>query len=75
MSASETAYYLYCLGPSERLPRITAAGVDEGSGVFLWSCGDIGAVLSEVSVKEFCGEAAQARLEDLSWLGPRACRH
>jgi hypothetical protein len=24
---------------------------------------------------EFCGEAAEARLQDLAWLGPRACRH
>ncbi len=75
MSGSKTAYYLYCLGPSERLPRITAAGVDERSEVFLWSCGDIGAVLSEVSLKEFCGEAAEARLQDLTWLGPRVGRH
>lgn len=75
MSGSETAYYLYCLGPSERLPRITAAGVDEGSGVFLCSCGEIGAVLSEVSLEEFRGETAEARLEDLTWLGPRVCRH
>jgi hypothetical protein len=75
MSGSHTAYYLYCLGPSERLLPITAAGVEEGSGVFLRSCGDIGAVLSEVSLKEFCGEAADARLQDLTWLGPRVCRH
>ena len=75
MSGSEIAYYLYCLGPSERLPPIAAAGVDERRGVFLWSCGDIGAVLSEVSLEEFCGEAAEARLQDLTWLGPRVGRH
>ena len=37
--------------------------------------GEIDAVLSEVELGEFCGEAAEARLQDLAWLGPRACRH
>jgi hypothetical protein len=38
-------------------------------------CGNIGAVASEVELEEFCGESAEARLQDLAWLGPRACRH
>jgi len=75
MAGSETAIYLYCLGPSERLPRIAAAGVDERSGVSLWFCDEIGALLSEVPLDDFRGEEAEARLQDLSWLGPRACRH
>lgn len=75
MPGSETAIYLYCLGPSERLPRIAAAGVDERSRVSLWFCDEIGALLSEVPLDDFRGEQAEARLHDLSWLGPRVCRH
>src|ERR1019366_1055238 len=43
--------------------------------VFVRACGEIGAVLSEVELGEFCGESAEARLADLAWLGPRVCRH
>jgi hypothetical protein len=75
MAGSETAIYLYCLGPSDCLPRIAAAGVDERSRVSLWFCDEIGAVLSEVPLDDFRGEEAEARLRDLSWLGPRVCRH
>jgi hypothetical protein len=39
------------------------------------ACGGIGAVLSQVELEEFCGESADARLQDLAWLGPRVCRH
>ncbi|MDP2999723.1 MAG: GvpL/GvpF family gas vesicle protein [Bryobacterales bacterium] len=75
MAGSETAIYLYCLGPSERLPPVAAAGVDERSGVSLWFCDEIGALLSEVPLDSFRGEQAEARLQELSWLGPRVCRH
>ncbi len=75
MAGSETAFYLYCLGPAAGLPRIAAAGVDERSRVSLWFCDEIGAVLSEVPLDDFRGEQAEARLRDLSWLGPRVCRH
>ena len=33
------------------------------------------AVFSEVELEEFCGDSAEARLQDLAWLGPRVCRH
>ena len=32
-------------------------------------------VCSEVEVEEFAGDSAEARLQDLAWLGPRICRH
>jgi hypothetical protein len=49
--------------------------VDGQRPVSVRACGEIGAVLSEVEVGEFCGESAEARLGDLAWLGPRVCRH
>jgi hypothetical protein len=35
----------------------------------------MGAVFSETELEEFCGQSAEARLQDLGWLGPRVCRH
>jgi hypothetical protein len=49
--------------------------VDGQHPVSVRACGQIGAVLSEVELGEFCGETAEACLEDLAWLGPRVCRH
>jgi len=75
MFDSEIAYYLYCLTPCGRGIQTSAAGVDGQHPVFVGACGEIGAVLSEVRRGEFCGEAAEANLQDLAWLGPRVCRH
>lgn len=75
MSNSELAYYLYCLTPSGCGVHASAIGVDGQHGVLVCACGEIGAVLSEVELGEFCGESAEARLQDLAWLGPRVCRH
>jgi len=33
------------------------------------------AVVSAVSLEEFCGPSAEERMKDLSWIGPRASRH
>src|ERR1035438_8936614 len=75
MSNSETAYYLYCLTPGGCGIPSSGAGVDGQHPVSVRDCGGIGAVLSEVELAEFCGETAEARLQDLAWLGPRVCRH
>jgi hypothetical protein len=75
MSNSDTAYYLYCLTPGGCGIPSSGAGVDGQHPVSVRDCGGIGAVLSEVELAEFCGETAEARLQDLAWLGPRVCRH
>jgi|SRR5450759_1089 hypothetical protein len=75
MSNSGIAYYLYCLTPGECGIQASASGVDGQRPVSVRACGGIGAALSEVQLAEFCGESAEARLQDLAWLGPRVCRH
>jgi hypothetical protein len=75
MSDDRTAYYLYCLTPPGSRIQAGGIGVDGRRPVSVAACGDIGAVLSEVEPGEFFGEAAEARLGDLEWLGPRVCRH
>jgi len=73
MDNSEAVYYLYCLTSCSI--KASAIGVDGQHPVFVGACGGIGAVLSEVERGEFCGDAAEACLQDLAWLGPRVCRH
>jgi hypothetical protein len=74
MEIGGTAYYLYCIVPQGRLPNLTESGID-GRAVFARAVGDLVAVLSEVPIADFCGAAAEARMMDLAWIGPRACRH
>ena len=67
--------YLYCLARAGRLPALDGIGLEKGSPLNLKTCGDIAAVWSPVTLEEFCGEEAPARLKDLNWIGPRVCRH
>lgn len=71
----EKEIYLYCFARSDCLPTIEGTGLDGHSPLFLWRSLDITAVLGSVSLEEFCGPLAEARMQDLSWLGPRACHH
>ena len=75
MSSSGTAYYLYCLTPGECGIPADAIGVDGQRGVAVLACGGMGAVFSPAELDEFCGQSAEAHLQDLAWLGPRVCRH
>ena len=75
MRPGELAYYLYCLTPSGRRIEAAAAGIDERYPVLVHDCGEMGAVYSKVELEDFVGPAAEARHEDLAWLGPRVGRH
>lgn len=67
--------YVYCLAYADRLVALEGAGVNGESPVSTQSFQDLGAVLSMVSLEEFSGETAEKNLSDVSWVGPRACRH
>ncbi|HYL36420.1 MAG TPA: GvpL/GvpF family gas vesicle protein [Bryobacteraceae bacterium] len=69
MNDHGTAYYLYCLAPGS--PALALREAD----VFVRVWDEIAVVLSEARREEFCGAAAEERLQDLAWLAPRACRH
>jgi hypothetical protein len=71
----ETACYLYCLAPSGTGGWGAAIGVDGLLPASVCECGDISAVVNEVSLSEFRGESAEAQLQDFAWLGPRVFRH
>jgi Gas vesicle synthesis protein GvpL/GvpF len=72
---SETAYYLFCFARSGLLPELSGTGVDGERPLLVRRFAGLAAVLSTVLVADFCGPAAEARMEDISWLGIRAWRH
>ncbi len=71
----ETAIYLFCLSRPGSLPEPDAEGLDDGAPLFTSEFADISAVISKVSLNEYCGDSAESNLQDLAWVGPRALRH
>lgn len=78
--------YLFCFARPMGLPAIEGTGVDGRNPVSSWAfpaCAasvaagrkDVVAVVSKVALEEFCGPAAESNMQDLTWVGPRACRH
>lgn len=67
--------YLFCLTPENPLPQVTGTGIDGEHPLSTETIEDIAAIFSEVALDDFSGAEAQARLEDLAWIGPRALRH
>jgi len=69
--------YLYCLARLSRLPSLplVGQGVDGRNSLAVAAYQDLAAVWSPVPVDDFCGPAAEERLRDLTWVGPRVIRH
>jgi Gas vesicle synthesis protein GvpL/GvpF len=72
---SESAFYLYCFARSGQVPEFDGTGVDGESPLQGLEFDEMAAVVSTVSLADFCGPDAEARMQDLSWLGIRAWRH
>ncbi|MDD5033441.1 MAG: GvpL/GvpF family gas vesicle protein [Methylococcaceae bacterium] len=68
------AVYLYCFSlPDLSMPL--GPGVDEDKPITVHRHGGLAAVLGWVALEDYTGEAGEAHLQDIAWLGPRACRH
>lgn len=69
--------YLFCLARLSRLPSSfpEGTGLDGQGPLEVAAYRDLAAVLSPVSLKDFCGPDAEARMRDLTWIGPRVIRH
>jgi hypothetical protein len=69
--------YLFCLARLSRLPALPwkDKGLDGRSPLEVESFRDLAAIWSPVSVEDFCGPEAAARMRDLTWIGPRVIRH
>ena len=66
--------YLYCVARADRLPAINGRGIDDRP-LLLQRLASVVAVISRVQLTGFAAEDAEARLSDVSWVGPRALRH
>lgn len=69
------AVYLFCLARGALLPELQMEGLDRDAPLLKEDISNVTALLCEVSLDEFSGPEADERLQDLSWVGPRAVRH
>jgi len=69
------AIYLFCLALPQVELELEGGGLDDGNPLLCWQFKDVVAIVSKVGMEEFCGPEAKARMQDLAWVGPRACRH
>ncbi|MCB2261776.1 MAG: GvpL/GvpF family gas vesicle protein [Candidatus Thiosymbion ectosymbiont of Robbea hypermnestra] len=67
--------YLCGLVPADTATLPAGAGVDGLHPLERLALGGLTAVVSRVSRREFVGPAAEDRLRELAWVGPRALRH
>ena len=67
--------YLYCLASAKQPPTVEGSGVDACGALFVECFEGIAAVLSKVALEDFSGAEAEAKLKDIAWVGPHACRH
>lgn len=69
------AIYLFCFARSHLVPAIEGTGLEDQNPIVLKSVAHVTAVTTIVSLEEFSGAPAESRMQDLAWLGRRACRH
>lgn len=76
MEKTQRALYLFCFARSDVVGEVEGRGVDGQHAVCLFRYPpDLCAVASEVLLEDFCGLAAESKMQQLAWVGPRALRH
>jgi hypothetical protein len=76
METVQRALYLFCFARSNLIGELEGIGVDGHPPVWVFRhFPDLCAIVSEVLPEDFCGSAAELRMQDLAWVGPRALRH
>jgi hypothetical protein len=70
------ALYLFCFARTDLVGEVEG-GSAEGCGALslFRRFPDVCAVVSEIPEEDFCGPGAEARMQDLAWVAPRALRH
>lgn len=70
------AIYLFCLArPAAVEPLSQARGAEDRPAASTWTFRDVTAVICDVGMEDFCGPDAESNMQNLEWIGPRACRH
>jgi hypothetical protein len=73
---NQRALYLFCFARSNLVGELQGAGVDGQHPLSVFRrFPDLCAVLSEVALEDFCGPLVELQMQQLAWVGPRACRH
>jgi hypothetical protein len=76
MEKTQRALYLFCFARPHAVSEVEGMGVDGQHPVCLFQYPpDLCAVASEVLLEDFCGPAAEGKMQQLAWVGPRALRH
>ena len=76
MEKGQSALYLFCFARPDLVGKIEGTGVDGRHPLCLFRhFPDLCAVVGEVPLEDFCGPAAELRMQELAWVGPRALRH
>lgn len=70
-----SAVYLFGISLAGRVDAIPGPSVEGDAPIECVDLDGVAAIVSEVPVDAFTGPDAADRLADLSWVGPRACRH
>jgi len=76
METDPNALYLFCFARSNLVGELEGNGVDSQHPLSVFRrFPNLCAVLDKVCLEDFCGGAAELRMRDLAWVGPRALRH
>ncbi len=67
--------YIFCLVRAGAAEAAVGPGFAEDAPLCALVYEEVAAVCCEVPLHDWTGEAGEAHLKDLSWLGPRALRH
>ena len=76
METSRQVLYIFCFARPNLVGAIEGAGVDDGQTLRVFPHSPaLCAIICEVAQEDFCGPAAEQRMQQLAWVGPRALRH
>jgi hypothetical protein len=76
METVRMALYLFCVARSNLIGDLGGTGVDGQHPLSVFRrFPNLAAVLSKVPWEDFCGGAAELRMRDPAWAGPRALQH
>ena len=75
LPATGTGLYLFCFARSSLLLQSDDWGLEENQPLLQFAVEDVTVVCSTADPREFNGPGADQRLQDVSWVGPRALRH
>jgi hypothetical protein len=67
--------YVFCLVRAGAAEAAVGPGLTEDAPLGALIHEEVAAIYCEVPLHDWTGEASEARLKDLGWLGPRALRH